>query len=132
VIESALVSILSSNAGVVAALGSRIYPDQVPESTAYPFATFFRVDSSPFSGLYQDTEWERARIQFTVYEPSRKAARLAANTVKTALSRLHQTTLGVVIDDCRVLQERDSFASAPHPQGVCAVEIDFEIIYKDE
>ncbi len=75
-IEAAIVLLLGAHAGVLAQFGAevRIFPDEAPAGTAYPLATFFRVDQSPFSGIYQDSVWSRARVQVTVYAPSRLAA----------------------------------------------------------
>ena len=132
-IEAALIALLSAHAGVISQLAGRIYPDVSPSGTEYPLATFFRVDQSPYSGLYQDSVWSRARVQFTVYAPTRLAARSAAVEIRRALSRVHQTVAAnnILIDDSRIVQERDSFAADPHPVGYSAVELDFEIVFKE-
>ncbi len=130
-IEEVLQSLLSANSDVQSQLSNRIFPDEAPSGTAYPLATFFRVDQSPFSGLYQDTEWLRSRVQFTVYAETRKAARQAAKALSSAISRTHGTYLSHWIDDIKLIQERDSFASDPHPAGYSAVELDFETVFKE-
>ena len=132
-IENSLFTLLSADAGVAAAFGTppRIYTDMAPEPATFPLATYFRVDSNPIAGVRQDTKWTRTRVQFTVYGQYRADVRAAADTIKAALARIRQTVGVHAIDDCILLQERDSYAADPHPVGYSAVELDFEIYYQE-
>lgn len=136
-VEEAVVILVTGNAGVLAAIGSRFYREKAPTptETTYPYAVYHRVDSVPISGIWQDTDWARTRIQVDVYGTTGLQARTASEAVIGAINRYHGTVTNaghetVTFDDILLESERDIFESQPILEGVSRVTLDFMIIHR--
>ena len=75
------------HAGTAALIGTRCYPDRLPEGATYPALTYFRVsaDNAPFrSHDGGPTEFETSRVQFNCYAETGDGAAALADQVRLA------------------------------------------------
>ena len=75
------------HAGTAALVGTRCYPDRLPEDVTYPALTYFRVsaDNAPFrSHDGGPTEFETSRVQFNCYDETGDGAAALADQVRLA------------------------------------------------
>lgn len=83
--ESELVTALSSPA-VVAALGSRVYPDFLPESCQYPAAIYARAATQPVQSIAGQHFGDFVDFQISIWsKPPRGSLDAAADVVEMAL-----------------------------------------------
>jgi len=61
-VEADVYAALTGNAGVAALVGTRVYPQQLPDDVTFPAIAYRNIDSVPVGGLC-----EVARIQLDVY-----------------------------------------------------------------
>ena len=88
-IEPGLYAHLSAAAGVSALVGTRIYPDRLPEAAALPAITYQRVSTVAQQGIGGLAELASARVQITAWAdgPGRySAAKEIAGAVVQSLA----------------------------------------------
>lgn len=87
-IESTLYSTLTTNNGVTALLGTRIYPVQAPASATLPYAVYQRVSTEITNTLAGDAGLDWVTIQVTSWSASYDEAISCATAVRSALASL--------------------------------------------
>jgi hypothetical protein len=94
-IEDALFTHLSADAGVSALVVARIYPMLAPESPTYPFIVYHAISETvPYAmGGPGSTDVVRRRYQFDCYGVDPTTARKVAAAVTTALDRFSGTVI---------------------------------------
>lgn len=99
--ESDLYSLLSTDAGLAAQVGARIYPDLVPENVAVPYVGFERVAGTPLTAMSGARMGELAGFTLACWAETRIEAESLANTVVTALAASPFTHLarGAEVDE---------------------------------
>lgn len=83
--ESTLYGILSAAAGVTALVGTRIYPDLIPEEKATPYIGYERVSTEPAATLEGTILAEKIGITIACWADTRIAAEQLADAVRTAM-----------------------------------------------
>lgn len=126
-LDEALYAYLSG--GILPLIGTRIYPQALPESVATPTINFFRV-SEPYTYTHEGHDAAvETRIQFSCWAKTNKICRSVADQLITALSGFVGTmggVGGVVIGHCFKANEVD----LPEPDaGIYHKAVDFLIGY---
>ena len=83
--ESTLYGILSTAAGVTALVGTRIYPDLIPEEKATPYIGYERVSTDPIGTLENTILSEKIGLMVACWADTRIAAEQLADAVRTAM-----------------------------------------------
>jgi hypothetical protein len=104
-VEAALYSILSGTAAVTAQVSTRIYPSFLPQDTALPALTYFRVSTIREEAMNIDPGRATARFQVSVWTTSAYSAGTIADVVRTALHRTIGVYGGVTITDLAIENE---------------------------
>lgn len=85
-VESDFYTLLSGNAGVIAVVGARIYPDSLPEKCAYPAVVFSRTRTETLRTLAGVSVGADVDLTVQCWAETRTAADAAALAVAAALS----------------------------------------------
>lgn len=85
-IEAGLYTHLTTDAGVSALIGTRLYPLIMPQDETTPASTYQRVSTTPTYAHGGDCSVDMVRIQIDNYAESLLAAKTLAAAVRTALS----------------------------------------------
>jgi len=96
--------ILSSDSGVSAIVGTKIYPEVAPIGTVAPYIVYQEISNVPTQSKTAVSQTEMTRLQvscFTEISANSKSAYLngidLANAVRTALEGVKGTISGVVV-----------------------------------
>jgi hypothetical protein len=86
-IESALVTALTTNAGLSALIAARLYPDSRPQGAALPCIEYLRVSTPRVQvlGSTQAVAWSRPRLQFSCWALTKAEALSVCAALRTAL-----------------------------------------------
>lgn len=83
--ESTLYGILSAATGVTALVGSRIYPDLIPEEKAAPYIGFERVGTQPFATIHGTILANDVQMVVACWGRTRPEAESVADAVAAAM-----------------------------------------------
>ena len=108
-VETALYTILSSDAGVSALVGARIYPVVIPQDVSLPAVAYQRISAARVYSHDGPSCLARPRFQFSCTAESYGAARAVVNAVRTALDGYNDTANGVRIMAAFSQNEFDGF-----------------------
>ena len=128
-IESGVVARLNAVSAVTSLVGTRIYANTLPDSTAHPAIIYQVISDVPFDSILgEDPGKNLARIQFTIIADS-TASRIAVNdAIKNALKRFKGASGDVTILDSRL----DNVVDLPYDieTGETARVADYMIYYE--
>lgn len=136
-IEDALTAYIKAFSGITAIITAagetRFYFDEIPLGKTLP-AIVCRCISDVKTHTHQgQSSAESPNYQFTAYASTRSAARALAEQIKTALSDYSGAMSGLTIQYITLLNELpDTLTSADGSVKVCAVVLEFQIIYNRE
>ena len=83
--ESTLYGILSAAAGVTALVGTRIYPDLIPEEKATPYIGFERISTVPYTTIHGTILSSDVDMMIACWADTRLAAEALADAVIVAM-----------------------------------------------
>lgn len=83
--ETEVFAALSGDAGVTALVAQRIYPDVLPEKSAYPAVVFARVRTEPTYGISGNYFGADVGLQVGCWGTTRTQADAVGSAVETAL-----------------------------------------------
>ena len=83
--EFALVQLLKNDSTVFGLLGAKIYPQQAPPDTPYPYAVYQVISSVPDRNLVNGNGVATTRVQLDVYYDNYSEIRALSDAVKLAL-----------------------------------------------
>ena len=127
-IEEALHYTLVNEATVTAEVGTRIYWEEAPQRTSYPYLTFFTV-SNPYGAIaFGRTDAGDARIQINIYSPNEYEALRIGDIVRDALDQTSGDWDGVTI--VRVMCSATHCLKVPD-QDIYMGTFDALILYED-
>jgi hypothetical protein len=113
-IEAAVYSVLSSSTALNAFVGTRIYPNTIPQKKAFPFVSFTIEDNEKFHGLGTTESLTRASVSVDCYAEN---SYLDAVNIATAIRNIlntQSTTWGTLsIQNAHVGSETDLGAITP-------------------
>lgn len=84
--ESQLYAALSGHAGLGALVGTRIYPDAMPEGTAYPALVYTRIGTDPTYTIGGTLVCEDVSLQMQCWATTRESSNAVAAQVVAALA----------------------------------------------
>lgn len=93
-VESDFFSLLSSDSGVTALVAQRIYPDGMPETTAYPAVVFSRELTEPDGLLDGSKATERVELSVQVWGETRASVTAVADAIEAAIDGLTFAVIG--------------------------------------
>lgn len=128
--EAALFKHLSTQAGVTALVGTRIYPLVLPQNVAYPAIRYQRISTPRVYSKSGPSGDSRPRLQIDCWALTYGDAKRLADAVETAMKGFAGTHNGhrvasVVCDD-----EQDGYEPDPAPP-VYRRTLDFLIWYEE-
>lgn len=112
-IEEALVARLLSDAPLAALIGTRIYPDEMPQGSVLPTVCYLDVSDVKMHTLLGQAVVERPVRQFTVYAATKASAKAVAKAIKASLSDYQGTLSGLEIQKIEQLNEMAGRYSKP-------------------
>lgn len=106
-IESSLFTALSTNVGLSALIGARLYPDVIPQGATLPCVVYQRISTPRFQvlGSTQAVAVSRPRIQFSCWAGTAAGALAVCAALRTALLA---TSYAVTLDSEYTLRDPDS------------------------
>ncbi len=127
--HAAILALLQASSGLVALVGDRIYPDQLPDEPQYPALTFQKVGGGSARGAVKNPGLEHASFQVSTWARSRLEVVAITPLVRKALDRKRKVVVaGVPIDDCFYEDDIDSSDSV---EKVAFNHMTFNIHYRD-
>lgn len=83
--ETQLYATLSAHAGLTALVGTRIYPDAIPENSALPAVVYIRANTVPTYSIGGVLLCEEVRLALSGWSKTRAEAEAVADQVQAAL-----------------------------------------------
>lgn len=84
--ETELYAALSGRAGLTALVGTRIYPDAIPENASLPAVVYVRSNTTPYYNIGGLLLAEDVKFSLTAWSESRTQAEAVADQVRLALN----------------------------------------------
>jgi len=92
---------LSTDGAILAYVGSKIYPDIVPQNVQYPFVVYTITNSTPVDYKYGQSNLEEIEIQVDVYTQNYDDTQDLANLIRNRLDRFVGTVEGVEVQSIK-------------------------------
>lgn len=127
-VEAAIYSILSTNAGVIALVSTRIYPILLPQTALLPSITYARISTEREFTFVVDPGLSTARIQVDIWGENVSSVQNVSEAVRSALHRYIGTIAGVVIDECHI--DNETMMYEPETE-IYHVVIDFMVLHRE-
>ena len=132
-IEEALVKKLLDHAGLKALIGSKIYPEEIPQGTQLPAVFWIKVSDIKDHFLTGQSNLERPIYQFTAQANSKGAVKPVAEQIKAALCDYQGDLHGVEVQKIELQNEFSSMEkSADGTIKVYYEDLEFEINFIKE
>lgn len=110
-IEAAVYSILTADSTLAALVGTRVYPNVVPQDVALPAVAYQRISTSRvYSHSPGVSQLARPRFQFTSVANSYSDVKAVANAVRGALDAYGGTAASVLVFTMLSQNEFDTFS----------------------
>jgi hypothetical protein len=103
-VEDALFTRLSTGPGLMALVGTRVYPVKAPQNVATPYVVYARVSGTRETAFNADPGMVRARYQFTPYSTDFDQMTAVRDEVRKLIERWRP---GGVIDDVFIETDQD-------------------------
>lgn len=134
-IERGIYSLLTGDAGVAALLGTRVYPEVLPQNPSYPAITYQVVSGGSEYEMEGPANQASPRVQIDCYAESAEGAIALKGAVMAALSG-YRGSVGsppVAIQGAFRRSEGSGFEDGLRPAGlrVWRKTLDFEIWYEE-
>lgn len=132
-IEEALVAHLFAQSGLTALISDRLYPNEVPQSAAYPAVTYQDISDIKVHTLTGQDSLEQPIKQFTAYASTKAQAKAVANQIKTALQDFQGTMSGIQVQYIQLQSEfANRYTTADGTVKVYTHDLEFQIYYVKE
>lgn len=92
--ESNLYAVLSGHGPLTALVAGRIYPDAMPEDTAYPVVVYSRQGTEPVVAISGDKHGEFVAMRLESWAKTRTAADAVGDAVEAALLTAREVPAG--------------------------------------
>jgi len=92
---------LSTDGAILAYVGSKIYPDIVPQNVQYPFVVYTITNSTPVDYKDGQSNLEEIEIQIDVYTQNYDDTQDLANLIRNRLDRFVGTVEGVEVQSIK-------------------------------
>lgn len=125
-VEEALFYQLSNDSDVTDVVGTRIFPNVIPQDATLPAVAYQRVSGPRLLAHDGPTGYATGRFQLTCTGSSYSSVKEAVNALRGSLDGLSETVSGVEIERVSVEGEVDGFNEAPDKH---TVRLDVMIAY---
>lgn len=112
-VEETLYTRLSTFAGLMALIGTRIYPVIMPQGSVKPAVIYQMISGIREAAMGSDPGMVKARYQFTAWATTNLSARNVIKQIRLALERYSTTDL----DDCFIETEYDVYDEGAYLHG---------------
>ena len=119
-----MITRLEAVTGVTDLVGTRIYPNLLPQSPTYPALTYQQVSGPRIESLQGHSGLAHPRFEFNAFAETYIEARDIIEQVRLALEGFSGTVDSVDIDGINLLDSRDFFEDS---LGVHRRDMDFEV-----
>jgi hypothetical protein len=92
---------LSTDGAILAYVGSKIYPDIVPQNVQYPFVVYTITNSTPVDYKDGQSNLEEIEIQIDVYTQNYDDTQDLANLIRNRLDRFVGIVEGVEVQSIK-------------------------------
>jgi len=100
--------LLGQASALTALIGTRLYPDVLPDNPVFPAVTFQKTDGGNEVGSVSNPGICWAEMQVSTWSKSRMEAAAIVKAASAALDRARLVTVaGVQVDDCFWLSDTD-------------------------
>ncbi len=127
-VEQMFVKELQATAGVVALVGTRIYPQAAPQGTTADYVTYELVSGNPIQDHGGSGGLHRARISFLCHAATYANAKALAEAILAALDGRRGTIQGVAVG--AILSEMEADAGFDDETRMHVVAVDFRALYQ--
>lgn len=128
--EEAIITLLTSAAGVTALAGNRINWSLRPDADALPAVSLHRVSGERDASLAGRTGLVASTVQVDCWARTYGEAKRLARAVILALPHARNTVGGVVLQGIFIDRESDSF-DGEEPHNVFRTRIDFSVWHSE-
>ena len=105
-LESVIYSRASTFAGLTALIGTRFYPNKLPQDPTFPCARYQVVDSVPVHSMLTSSGMEQARVQISFFDRDYSDCIAVREQLLLCFSRWRNAASDPVIDDTLVIDAR--------------------------
>jgi len=92
---------LSTDGAILAYVGSKIYPDIVPQNVQYPFVVYTVTNSTPVDYKDGQSNLEEIELQIDVYTQNYDDTQDLSNLIRNRLDRFVGTVEGVEVQSIK-------------------------------
>lgn len=127
-IEEALTSYLLAYSGLIALIGDKVYPDELPQGIKLPAVIYSKISDVKDHTLIGQNRLESPMLQFAAFAGSKTAARAITSQLKEALCDFQGTLYGLEVQYIRLENEISSLEKSS--DGIIKINIEileFEI-----
>lgn len=130
--QSDLIALILADAGVTAAVGSKVWWVRRPQGQVAPFAILQMVSSVPAVTMASEANWTDSRVQVDCYGETYAAARGVAAAIFTLLGGHSGTTGSTHFQGVFRISERDLYeAGETEVDRLYRVMLEFQVIWRD-
>ena len=119
---------LSTDGEILAYVGSKIYPDIVPQNVQYPFVVYTIVNSLPVDFKDGQSNLEEITLQVDVYTQNYDDTQVLSNLIRNRLDRFVGIVEGVEVQSIKYMSATSQVFNAE--LSVYWMSIDFMINMK--
>lgn len=137
-IEAAVTAWLSAFPAAQKAVGSRIYPQSLPQGASFPALTYYRTSHQSLKSLAGLSGLSQARVSVDCWALNYTDAHALADAIRgnktnPGLDGYRGTVGGVRIQSCFCTNQMDQIERPVHgdEKGVPHCTLDFELWYED-
>ena len=94
---------LSTEGAILAYVGTKIYPDIVPQNVQYPFVVYTIVNSLPVDFKDGQSNLEEITLQIDVYTNNYETTQTLANNVRNRLDRFVGTVNNISVQTIKYM-----------------------------
>jgi len=132
-IETVLVAYLLAHTGTKALIGTRLYPDVLPQEEPLPALVYQSISDVKLHSLTGQYGLEQPIYQITVYGATRATAKAVAAQVKSALCDYSGDMGGITVQKIELQTELTSLeTTSDGTVEIVAVDLEFQIFYNKE
>lgn len=129
--EEKLITLLLSDSGVSALVGTRIFWSKMEPSEALPRIVLNVISDVPDYNMNSASGLRSARVQVDCYSSTYGGARSVSRAVEMAIGGYRGTSGTIKFDGIFVLEQRDVIEEDNTPDDLFGVSIDYQIWHKE-
>lgn len=134
-LEAGLYSYLTAQAAITAIVGTKIYPNRIPQGTALPCLMYSRTNTDHETQLAGAAGIATATMQIDCFATGAGGYMTVKNLANAVRVKLHgyRGYMGTeAVNDCSLQNEIDIYDEPAHAEdhGTHRVSMDFQIVYQ--